>query len=97
MTFISDLQLENQRLKNFIYRVASIHDGPPNKKWFRDLGREARRILAQRAAEDDWSWQCNECGSDEYSSAVSEEDIDKLTCGRCGANEFHKVAMKEKQ
>ena len=40
-----------------------------------------------------WSWQCNECGSDEFSSGVSEYDIsdDKLSCTNCGCTEFHKV------
>jgi hypothetical protein len=39
----------------------------------------------------DWSWQCNECGSNEFSSSVSEHDLESLSCTNCGGNEFHKV------
>ena len=39
------------------------------------------------------AWQCNECGSDEFTGAVSEQDLKDLTCTACGANEFHKVAV----
>ena len=37
------------------------------------------------------SWVCNECGSAEYTTAVSQEIIDAgaLTCGGCGGDEFH--------
>ncbi|MDR5727514.1 MAG: hypothetical protein RB191_08815 [Terriglobia bacterium] len=42
-------------------------------------------------SDHDYSWVCNECGSDEYTSGVSEKDIENLACGGCGSNEFHKV------
>jgi ribosomal protein S27AE len=42
----------------------------------------------------DWSRQCNECGSNEYTSSVSGDDLDSLSCGNCGSNEFHKVWIK---
>lgn len=37
------------------------------------------------------SWVCNECGSAEYTTAVSQEIIDAgaLACGGCGCDEFH--------
>jgi len=38
----------------------------------------------------DYSWQCNECGSDEFTSGVSEDDLQYLSCTNCGGNEFHK-------
>lgn len=38
-----------------------------------------------------WSWQCNECGSDEFSASVSEDDLESLSCTGCGGHEFHKV------
>lgn len=65
------------------------------------LVRRAIRTLKAKAAtepeEDDWSWQCNECDSVEYSSSVSEDDLENLSCGNCGANEFHKVFHKANQ
>ena len=39
----------------------------------------------------DFDWVCNECGSHEYSSSVSESDLyEWLACGNCGGTEFHK-------
>jgi DNA-directed RNA polymerase subunit RPC12/RpoP len=37
------------------------------------------------------AWECNECGSHEFSGAVSEEDIEdeQLSCTSCGGREFH--------
>jgi ribosomal protein S27AE len=42
---------------------------------------------------EDGAWECNECGSQEYTGAVSEEDIEdeRLACGNCGSVEFHWV------
>jgi predicted nucleic-acid-binding Zn-ribbon protein len=42
---------------------------------------------------DDYSWQCNACGSDEFTSSVSEDsfDNDGMSCTNCGGTEFHKV------
>jgi Zn finger protein HypA/HybF involved in hydrogenase expression len=37
-----------------------------------------------------WSWQCNECGSNEFTSSVSEDDLEYLSCTGCGGTEFHK-------
>jgi hypothetical protein len=37
--------LDYEELRRFVERVASIHDGPPHKVWFRELGREARKLL----------------------------------------------------
>lgn len=37
-----------------------------------------------------WSWVCNGCGAIEYTSALSEQDIDKLACSVCGGDEWHK-------
>src|SRR6185437_1174125 len=44
--------------------------------------------------EPEYAWECNECGSAEYSMSISEDDLENLACGRCGANEFHKVAER---
>jgi hypothetical protein len=41
----------------------------------------------------DFAWVCNECGSEEYSSSVSEEDLDYCACGRCGCPDFHKEPL----
>ena len=56
----------------------------------KEILRKAREAV-KLVVNPDWAWQCNECGSDEYSCSVSELDIANLSCGNCGANEFHKV------
>jgi hypothetical protein len=48
---------------------------------------------AQPAQE--WSWVCNECGSKEFTSALSEADLEYLACAGCGCNEFHKEALAQ--
>lgn len=46
--------------------------------------------------ERDFVWQCNECGSNEYTSAVSEHDVHTfLACGSCGGDEFHKEYLDD--
>jgi hypothetical protein len=43
-----------------------------------------------------WGWVCNECGSHEFTSAVSESDIHEyLACSGCGSDEFHREANRE--
>ncbi len=44
-----------------------------------------------RVVGEEYSWQCNNCGSDEFSSSVSEDDLESLSCTGCGGDEFHKV------
>jgi len=75
-------------LEHFLDRAASIGDSAKHSRWVRDLGIEARRLVAQR---DNWSWECNECGSEEFTGTISAEDLENLSCTNCGANEFHKV------
>lgn len=48
----------------------------------------------QTQKKKEYAWVCNECGAEEYSMSVSEEDVQKLGCGGCGANEFHKELVK---
>ena len=52
----------------------------------RKLLRTALAIPEQPA----YSWECNECGAQEYTMAVSEADVHRLACGRCGSDEWHK-------
>ena len=52
---------------------------------------------AVKLTSDDWYWVCNECGSPEYTSCVSEADIQELGCGNCGGDEWHKEPMKDHQ
>lgn len=42
----------------------------------------------------DFAWECNECGSQEYTMSVSETDVHKVGCGSCGNSEWHKAAVK---
>lgn len=39
-------------------------------------------------------WECNECGSQEYTMCVSETDVQQLGCGNCGGDEWHKAEEK---
>jgi predicted nucleic acid-binding Zn ribbon protein len=39
----------------------------------------------------EYAWECNECGSQEYTMCVSYEDACWMGCAGCGADEFHKV------
>lgn len=45
--------------------------------------------------ENEFYWECNECGSPEYTDCVSEADIQHLGCAGCGCDEFHKVFVKK--
>lgn len=42
----------------------------------------------------EYCWECNECGSQEYSMSVSEDDVHALGCGACGQSEWHKAVSK---
>jgi hypothetical protein len=58
------------------------------------LIRAAAAVKAEEKPQThEWSWECNECGADELSSAVSEDDLqdEKHSCTNCGGFEFHKV------
>jgi transcription elongation factor Elf1 len=36
------------------------------------------------------NWECNSCGFQEYTDAVSQEALDQwLQCSNCGESEFH--------
>jgi hypothetical protein len=39
-------------------------------------------------------WECNQCGSQEYTMAISEDDVHDLGCGRCGGDEWHKAEAR---
>ena len=41
-----------------------------------------------------YAWECNECGSQEYTMAFSEADVNQLGCGRCGSSEWHKEVAR---
>ena len=49
------------------------------------------QVLAEKL--DDGAWVCNQCGSEEYSGSVPEEDFedDRMSCTACGGTEFHWV------
>jgi predicted nucleic acid-binding Zn-ribbon protein len=59
--------------------------------WLR--GEQCEICQAQPAQE--WSWVCNECGSKEFTSVLSEADLEYLACAGCGCNEFHKEALAQ--
>jgi hypothetical protein len=41
-----------------------------------------------------YAWECNECGSQEFTMCVSEHDVNQLGCGNCGSSEWHKAVAK---
>jgi len=55
----------------------------------------AQDKLAQPEQEFNRTWVCNECGSQQFTSAICEADLDYLACSNCGGNEFHKEALAQ--
>jgi hypothetical protein len=53
------------------------------------------KCKAQPAQEPNWAWACNECGAQEFTSALCEADLDYLACSNCGGDEFHKEALEQ--
>jgi DNA-directed RNA polymerase subunit RPC12/RpoP len=52
----------------------------------------------KHSEESNWSWVCNECGSHEFTSSISESDIEEyLACSGCGSAEFHKEYVNNRQ
>lgn len=49
------------------------------------------KVYENLAGQQEHCWECNECGSREFTDSVSESDLEKLACTSCGCNEFHKV------
>ncbi len=40
-------------------------------------------------------WECNECGSQEYTMTINEDDVHRLNCGSCGSSELHKAVTND--
>lgn len=59
-----------------------------------EAGMKSAVEVARPRKEPAYAWECNECGSQEYTMAVSEIDVQRLGCGNCGGDEWHK-AVKE--
>lgn len=43
----------------------------------------------------EYAWECNECGSQEYTMSISESDVQELGCGNCGQSEWHKAEVED--
>jgi hypothetical protein len=93
MTKDEALKLALEALENAI----AVRNGEGGTKFVDPLEQNAitaiRAALAQPAQE--WSWVCNECGAKEFTSALSEADLEYLACAGCGCNEFHKEAIAQ--
>jgi len=48
-----------------------------------------------RVKAKDWHWVCNECGLANFTSALSEEDLDWYRCIGCGGDEWHREDVEE--
>ncbi len=63
-------------------------DGSVNAYYsLKELG---KALAASGLVKREWGWVCNECGSEEFTSAISESDLHYLACSGCGGDEFHK-------
>lgn len=51
-------------------------------------------VLETPVVKKEYAWECNECGSQSYTMAISEVDIQALGCGKCGSDEWHKAEVK---
>lgn len=72
---------------------SSIHDDVLD--FMRDAALEKLQALPEPwLGRQGWVWECNECGSQEYSSSLQEADLEYLSCSKCGGNEFHKEAPR---
>lgn len=70
---------------------------PGNEYWVNGK-RDAESIIADIDAAlrtKEFAWECNECGSQEYTMSVSEDDVNMLGCGNCGACEWHKAEKND--
>lgn len=48
----------------------------------------------QKAKDQEFAWECNQCGAQEYTMWVSEADVNELACSCCGGDEWHKVEVR---
>jgi hypothetical protein len=49
------------------------------------------KTLQNKAETSGSVWECNDCGSQEYTSNVSFDDVHKLNCSQCGSSEWHQA------
>ena len=40
-----------------------------------------------------YAWECNECGSQEYTMHITEDDVHNLRCSKCGGDEWHESTL----
>ena len=40
-----------------------------------------------------YAWECNECGTQEYTMYITKDDVHQLGCGKCGGDEWHEVPI----
>lgn len=62
--------------------------------WYRQWNRMTNSNQSPRWTKT-YAWECNECGSQEYTMSVSEDDVQNLGCGSCGGNEWHKAEAND--
>lgn len=90
---IGDCELRRQ---SHVY--CDQHSIPWNMLFMNQLMFEVYRKYAQPVLETPrevkYVWECNECGSQEYTMAVSEDDVHCLGCSKCGGDEWHKEVAR---
>lgn len=80
------------------YYSRSLNDGSRSVYW-QDIFRAGfdagyRAASSPRIEEPELCWECNECGAQEYTMALSENDVHALNCGCCGGDEWHKAVSR---
>ena len=68
---------------------AIIAGAKANGSWDKKYPDDDKKVQPAQPAQE-WSWVCNECGAKEFTSIVSEADLQYLACAGCGCDEFHK-------
>ena len=80
-----------EAVENLLTHVVSNGDSHRSTCLPHDI-KMVREAMGEKAKE--YAWECNECGSQEYTMAVSESDVQSLGCGNCGGDEWHKAEAR---
>ena len=94
------ITLPRATLEQLVAALEEAHDLSLDERAFASRQVMLDAITAGRAAianaepKKQYAWECNECGSQEYTMALSESDVHDLGCGKCGSSEWHKAEVK---
>ena len=49
--------------------------------------------MTMHATKQKYAWECNECGTQEYTMHITEADVHNLRCSKCGGGEWHESPL----